>query len=445
MSAGSLQRTTLGPYRLAGFLGAGGMGEVYRAVEVQTGRVVALKVLVQTARGGDQANRFRDEARIQSAMKHPAIAELHEYFEVDGLPCIAMEFVDGDTLDAVLRRRGPLPAQEALRLFADIVDAVGYLHQRGVIHRDIKSTNVKLTESGGVKLLDFGIAKSAGSPKLTATGSVVGTLHYLSPEQLRTGVAEARSDIWSLGVLLYELVTGRLPFDGDGLGILTERILRGVFRPASAAAGGSSRDVDRIIGRCLTVGLDGRYASAEALLTDVRQCLARDVPRPAVLAEDIRALQRHSGELLLAARRHGPLVASASVAGVAVIFLLHTLLATPTPRQPASGDTASVVERVPAIAARGAADALGPAEGERAQGGTHRVLLDVFEGSADVELAGRRLGATPVPITARLHDSVFVTLRQRGFVDTTVMVEFTENRHAHTVRMRALTDPDGQI
>lgn len=413
------------------------MGEVYRAVDIRTGRVAALKVLLSASHADDHSHRFRDEARIHAAMKHPNIAELYDYFDAGDRPCIAMEYVDGRTLEELVRQRGSLPLADAMPLFAGIVDAVGYLHQRGVIHRDIKSNNVKVSDAGQVKLLDFGIAKSAESPKLTVTGNVVGTLHYLSPEQLRTGVAEPRSDLWSLGVLLFEMLTARMPFEGEGLGTLTAQILNGDFRPPSTLVPGLPREIDRLVGRCLSVSLDHRYASAEALLTDIRAFLSSEAPRPALVRDRIRQIERRSGEWIVAARRRAPLAASAAMSLLALAYLVNALLPTPKRRDGSSGDSAVAVIPTPTDDSMAGMPAVGPVEDEA----SHRILVDVFEGSADVELGGRVAGLTPFPLAAQLHDSVRVTLRQRGFADTTVMVEFTENRHAYTVKMRALSNP----
>ncbi len=212
MAVGSRVRDTIGNYRLIEFLGAGGMGEVYRGVHLSTGSTMAVKILTAVDRLPSLTERFRNEARIQSLLQHPNIAHLEEFLEGDGAPCIVMEYVDGETLDQRVHRRGALPQEEAFSIAASVIDAVGYLHERGIIHRDIKPSNVKVTEAGVVKLLDFGIAKGPGSPALTTQGSVIGTLQSLAPEQLSGSPATRLTDIWALGVVLYELATGQHPF-----------------------------------------------------------------------------------------------------------------------------------------------------------------------------------------------------------------------------------------
>ena len=193
-------RAWIGPFTVVECVGTGGMGTVYRVAHGETGRVAAAKLLRadQVERSG--LERFLNEARIHRSLQHPCIATVHEFLELDGAPCLVMEYVEGETLDERIRRAGPLPVAEALGHFAALVDAVGYVHRCGVVHRDIKTNNVKLDGRGGVKLLDFGIATGAGSPRLTSTGNVIGTLVTLAPEQLRTGRAEPRSDVWALRI-----------------------------------------------------------------------------------------------------------------------------------------------------------------------------------------------------------------------------------------------------
>ena len=233
MSAGLPVNSSIGPYRVIDYVGAGGMGTVYRVSHRATGRVAAAKVMSGGAVAPRSLERFHNEARILQALSHPSISEMYELLQVDGAPCLVMEYVDGETLEQLLRMRGPFPVTDAVRILASLADAVGYIHQRGVIHRDLKTNNVKIDSRGAVKLLDFGIATAEGAPRLTSTGNVVGTLMSLAPEQLRTGHAEPRSDIWALGVLFYELLTGRAPFEGGAPGFVGEKIMRGTCAPGS--------------------------------------------------------------------------------------------------------------------------------------------------------------------------------------------------------------------
>jgi serine/threonine-protein kinase len=272
----------VGEYRLIDFLGEGGMGEVYRGVHAKLGRVAAIKVLNESARREQGfVDRFFNEARIQESLHHPNIAAVYDFTEVQGQPCIIMEYVDGDTLCDRVRPYGPLPAAEALRIFSSLADAIAYVHAHGVIHRDIKSNNVKIGTQGQVKLLDFGIAKGGASPSLTQTGSVVGTIEYLSPEQLSTGQADQRSDIWALGVLLYEMLTGRVPFQATTIGALCAQISNAEYPPLRQLNPAAPAFVESIVSRCLKKNAAERYQTAEALLADVRRAAdSLDAPLP---------------------------------------------------------------------------------------------------------------------------------------------------------------------
>ena len=208
--------TTVGDYQVVGILGAGGMGQVYKVRNVISDRVEAMKVLLpDLANQPDLADRFLREIKVQASLEHPNIAALHTAVRVDNQLLMLMEFVEGVTLDQKLKD-GPLPAAEAVNYIMQVLAALDYAHARGVVHRDIKPGNMMLTPGGVVKLMDFGIARSATDHKLTQTGTTVGSLYYMSPEQIQGVTApDARSDLYSVGVSLYELVTGKKPFDGD--------------------------------------------------------------------------------------------------------------------------------------------------------------------------------------------------------------------------------------
>jgi serine/threonine-protein kinase len=275
MSSTFLLNSMVGEYRLIDFLGAGGMGEVYRGMHDKIGRVAAIKVLTVAARSDPGfVQRFFNEARIQASLQHPNIATLYDFLECQGQPCIVMEYVDGQTLCDRVRPYGPMHPTEALQIFAAVVDAITYIHANGIIHRDIKSNNIKIGTGGQVKLLDFGIAKGNMSPGLTETGSVVGTLEYISPEQLATGAADPRSDIWALGVLLYEMMTGRVPFEAQTLGALCDKISRVEYPSPRQLNPTVPSDVASIISRCLKKNPSERFQSAAALLADVRRAQA---------------------------------------------------------------------------------------------------------------------------------------------------------------------------
>ena len=204
----------LGEYRVVDFLGAGGMGEVYRAMHSKIGRIAAVKVLTQTTQSSDFVERFFNEARIQASLQHPNVATLYDFCEVAGQPCIIMEYVDGQTIsERIVAYGAALRSQETVYVFEKICEAIDYIHTHGVIHRDIKSNNIKISSQGHVKLLDFGIARGRPRSSSRRSAASLARFEYLAPELIRGGIADARGDIWALGVLLYEMVTGRVPFE----------------------------------------------------------------------------------------------------------------------------------------------------------------------------------------------------------------------------------------
>src|SRR5262245_43809327 len=241
--------TTLGVYKIVAPLGAGGMGEVYRAHDPRLQRDIALKVLPDSLIADDTARtRLIREARSAAALSHPNICHIYEVGEADGHVYIAMELVDGQALSARIGGK-PLPAESVIRYGAQIAEALAHAHERHVIHRDLKSGNVMITPDGRVKVLDFGLAKRVGGADeegptrpmvtLTESGVVVGTPHYLAPEVLHGGKADGVSDVWALGVVLYEMAAGELPFRGKTTYELSAAILHETpaALPASVPAG----------------------------------------------------------------------------------------------------------------------------------------------------------------------------------------------------------------
>lgn len=207
---------TVGEYKVTGVVGAGGMGEVFQVEHTITKRTEAMKVVVSGRTGaGEEGQRLLREAQIQASLNHPNIAAVHNAFWVGDSLVLVMELVKGSSLESLLEH-GAVPLPDARRIACQALSALGYAHSRGVVHRDIKPANIMITSDGTVKLTDFGLAKQVSNPRLTQSGVPLGSPYYMSPEQIKgLSPLDARTDIYSLGVVLYEMTTGRKPFDSD--------------------------------------------------------------------------------------------------------------------------------------------------------------------------------------------------------------------------------------
>ncbi len=205
----------VGDYQVVGQLGAGGMGVVYKVRNVLTDRVEAMKVLLPNLEAApDLAERFSREIKVHASLAHPNIAALHTAVRVHGQLLMIMEWVEGVTLRDRLKH-GPIEVREGVHYCCQVLAALSYAHQRGIVHRDIKPANIMIGPEKQVKVMDFGIAAVKGASHLTLTGMALGSLHYMSPEQVKSAPADARSDLYSVGVTLYEMMTGRCPIEGD--------------------------------------------------------------------------------------------------------------------------------------------------------------------------------------------------------------------------------------
>jgi serine/threonine protein kinase len=271
----------LGSYEVLSLLGAGGMGEVYRARDTRLGRVVAVKVLpAERMADENRRRRFVQEARGASALSHPNIVTIHEIESADGIDFIVMEYVPGKTLDTVIPRQG-MRLGEVLRIAIPIADAVARAHAAGIVHRDLKPANVMVGSDGTVKVLDFGLAKlvaqeDGGSPehetvteegdagRLSRPGMVAGTAGYMSPEQAAGKKVDGRSDIFSFGAVLYEMVTGRRAFAGNSTAETLAAVLREQPKALSEVVPGVPRDLEKVILRCLQKDSDSQPAAAQA-------------------------------------------------------------------------------------------------------------------------------------------------------------------------------------
>jgi predicted ATPase/Tfp pilus assembly protein PilF len=287
------ENRTLGHYRIEAKVGSGGMGEVYRGLDLKLERPVAVKVLPEWAASEPVAvGRLLREAKAASSLNHPHIVTVYAVEEAEGRPFIVMEYVEGETLRDRLRR-APLELPELVSIGAKVADALHAAHQAAIIHRDVKSTNILLGKDGRVKVVDFGLAKqlgpkkgesdATGSMSLTATGAVVGTATYMSPEQTRAEPLDARTDVFSLGVSLYEAATGRLPFEGPSLLSVIHEIAL-VEPPApSRVRPGLPRSLDGVLARALAKDRARRYQTA-AEFAEALRSLEREDADGGVLA-----------------------------------------------------------------------------------------------------------------------------------------------------------------
>jgi eukaryotic-like serine/threonine-protein kinase len=265
--------TRLGPYEIVAPLGAGGMGEVYLASDARLGRRVALKVLpAGAADDPGPRKRLLREARAAASLDHPNVCSVYELGEEGGQLFIAMAYVEGETLAQRLAR-GPVPAPEALRVASQVVEALAEAHSKGIVHRDLKPSNVMVTLRGQVKVLDFGIAtapslaesRAATEDALTATGAAIGSVPYMSPEQARGETVDERSDVFSFGTLLYELLAGRRPFEGPTAAAILGAVLAQDPAPLGARVTALPKGVESLVRRCLEKDRKDRFASAREL------------------------------------------------------------------------------------------------------------------------------------------------------------------------------------
>jgi len=282
----SLAGKSIGHYQIISLVGKGGMGHVYRARDTKLDRVVALKILPEEmSADSERMRRFVREAKAASALNHPNVAHIYEIGEAEGVNFIAMEYVEGQTLAAKINGR-PLAASEIVGIGSQIADALDEAHGKGITHRDIKPANVMLSERGRVKVLDFGLAKITQSSTQvvvsdistmakTAPGVVMGTVPYMSPEQALGREVDHRSDLFSLGILLYEMTTGRAPFAGANTSETLDRILHSQPDAMARFNYDSPAELERIVRKCLEKESERRYQSARELLVDLKN-LKRD-------------------------------------------------------------------------------------------------------------------------------------------------------------------------
>lgn len=268
MSEAETQR--IGDYVVLGALGSGGMGQVYKVRNVLSDRIDAMKVILPDLAGRqDLADRFLREIKLLAALNHPNIAALRTALTVNNQLVMIMEYVEGTTLEKRLEQ-GPLPVSDAVNYISQVLGALSYAHRQGVIHRDIKPANMMLTPEGVVKLMDFGIARSGAASDLTATGATVGSLYYMPPEQVKGQPADARSDLYSVGASLYEMVTGQRPFRADSSYSLMAAQVQQPPKPPMELRAGLPEALNEIILVAMAKEPSQRFQSADAFRTALK-------------------------------------------------------------------------------------------------------------------------------------------------------------------------------
>ncbi|HSG28917.1 MAG TPA: serine/threonine-protein kinase, partial [Candidatus Krumholzibacterium sp.] len=260
---------TISHYNVLEKLGEGGMGVVYKARDTRLDRFVALKFLPHhLTASSDDRERFAIEAKAAAALNHPNIATIHAVEESGGETFIVMEYIEGTELKSRLRS-GPPSMDQVIAIARQIAEGLRAAHDREIVHRDIKSANIMITAGDHVKIMDFGLAKIRGGSQVTRAGSTVGTASYMSPEQARGGEVDRRSDLWSFGVVMYELLTGQLPFASDYEQAVVYSILNETPKPVASLRKDVPPAIARIVERAMTKDPASRYQSAQEILDDL--------------------------------------------------------------------------------------------------------------------------------------------------------------------------------
>ncbi|MFF3221390.1 Stk1 family PASTA domain-containing Ser/Thr kinase [Nocardia suismassiliense] len=420
-------------YELGEIIGFGGMSEVHKARDLRLSRDVAIKVLrADLARDPTFYLRFKREAQNAAALNHPAIVAVYDTGEAkvdDGpLPYIVMEYVDGDTLRDIVRGQGPLPPRRAMEVVADVCAALDFSHKAGIVHRDMKPANIMINRAGAVKVMDFGIARALAdsSNPMTQTAAVIGTAQYLSPEQARGETVDARSDVYSVGCVLFEILTGEPPFTGDSPVAVAYQHVREDPRLPSHVHPGVPRELDSVILKAMSKNPANRYQSAAEMRADLIRVLGGQKPiAPMVMTDEDRTTVFGSNEPAPRSYRtvernddtaeQGPpesggprrsiYVAVAAAAGVAVLLALFWVWVGPgsKPEQVAvpdlsgksaqqaadtlqqAGFAVSIQQKPDSKVATGNVIATAPLGGARADKGSN-VTIQVSTGPAQVQV-----------------------------------------------------------
>lgn len=436
----------IGDYVIRGFLGAGGMGEVYQGVHTRINRLAAIKVLSRYANNQMFITRFLNEARVQSSLHHPNIATLYDFKEINNQLFIFMEFADGETLEDLIKRRF-FAVEDALRTFEAVCEAVAFMHRNGIIHRDIKAQNIKLTPSGAVKLLDFGIAKDAASQRLTKVGGMIGTPHYLAPEQMAGREATAQTDVWALGVLFYGMLTGVEPFRADTFGELHSQICAASFEPPEIANPAVSREVSRLVAKCLEKSPENRYRTVDEIIEDARLIL-----RGEKLRQPLFGFKKKAGNSLpnvsgsydapapsSAAPQKSSFVLAAIFSATAVL-LVFGIVGFGIWAMSDDGANANAAQNSSPFANPNLNNSrniiVQPAPQSGSKSNSVRMLVETNEGAAEVFRNNQLVGKTPFEIEGTEGETIDLTLKRAGFEEKQVRLEVANRRRVYTFALQ---------
>ena len=382
------------------------MGDVYLVREEATGWYWALKTLRAGGPDSEIWKRFMNEGRVHSELNHPNIAAVREMFLYSERPCLIMEYVDGDTLFGKIQRMGRMPVEESLRVLNEVCDALAHLHGRNIFHRDLKSANVKINSVGHVKLLDFGIAKYHRTAGMTVVGSVMGTPEYLAPELILGHPASVQSEVWTIGLLAYEMLTGRLPFNDEQEAALYDAIRNRTPEAPSRYNPEASAAVDSLVMRCLDKKSAQRFQSPAQLQKAIAKALGKSPVNP--LSGEIGKSAAALGQAAQSAvtqfvglPKRVKLWSGAAIAAVLLVLFLWTV--------------------------GGVSD-------------SQSITLEVVEGPADVYENGSRVGRTPYRMSVKTGELVQVELRRNGYIDQPVQFEVTE-RKVYSYSMQRANPP----
>lgn len=319
---------TVGEYRVIDVIGAGGMGTVYKVQHLISERIEAMKVVLpELIDSPELADRFIREIKVQARLSHPNIASLHNALRLDNRFLMVMEYIDGSTLHARLREGG-IDANTSVDIILQVLSALAYAHDQGVIHRDIKPANIMFTKSGIAKLMDFGIARSLTDQHLTRAGAAVGSVYYMSPEQVQATEVDSRSDLYSVGIMLYEMVTGTRPITGDSSWAVMNGHLNHVPRAPISVNPNLGPALSLAILKAIEKNPAERYQSASEFSEALKVALAR---LPFAPASPVPVVPRHGGFLATEVARQPAEAAPAPAAAAQANVLLQTPPPTPRP------------------------------------------------------------------------------------------------------------------